>query len=320
MPKLLANSSSSAAGCLLFDLRDLHVEGCGLARQLLVGVFGGEGRVELARIAGLGADQRVLEFLHDLARADGDGHVLAAAAFELRAVDRAGEVDGDAVVRGGDARDFIERRPLLAQRVEHGFEILVANARHRLLDGEIRDGLQLHFRQNFEHGGVFEVRARAHGDRLDARSAGGIELLARHRLGERGAHEVVDDLAMHLFAVLLADHRERRLAGTKTLEPRGARNLVEPLRYFAVDLRRGDRHFEPAFQSARGGQRNLHVTSSSSFLITGACGRVVRKERLELSRVAPLEPKSSASTSSATFARPRCPPVDGPATREGRGL
>ena len=29
---------------------------------------------------------------------------------------------------------------------------------------------------------------------------------------------------------------------------------------------------------------------------------MVRKERLELSRVAPLEPKSSASTSSATFA------------------
>src|SRR3546814_6893513 len=32
---------------------------------------------------------------------------------------------------------------------------------------------------------------------------------------------------------------------------------------------------------------------------------VVRKKRLELSRVAPLEPKSSASTSSATFALPR---------------
>lgn len=29
---------------------------------------------------------------------------------------------------------------------------------------------------------------------------------------------------------------------------------------------------------------------------------LVRKERLELSRVTPLEPKSSASTSSATFA------------------
>src|SRR6187399_566473 len=33
-------------------------------------------------------------------------------------------------------------------------------------------------------------------------------------------------------------------------------------------------------------------------------GDLVRKERLELSRVTPLEPKSSASTSSATFARP----------------
>jgi hypothetical protein len=30
---------------------------------------------------------------------------------------------------------------------------------------------------------------------------------------------------------------------------------------------------------------------------------MVRKERLELSRVAPLEPKSSASASSATFAQ-----------------
>jgi hypothetical protein len=32
----------------------------------------------------------------------------------------------------------------------------------------------------------------------------------------------------------------------------------------------------------------------------------MRKERLELSRVSPLEPKSSASTSSATFARSAC--------------
>lgn len=32
----------------------------------------------------------------------------------------------------------------------------------------------------------------------------------------------------------------------------------------------------------------------------------MRKERLELSRVSPLDPKSSASTSSATFALGRC--------------
>ena len=159
-------------------------------------------------------------------------------------------------------------------------------------------GCELHFGQHFEHRGVLEIRARVHGDRLDARATGRIQLLARHGFGERSAHEVVDDLAMHLLAVLLANHRERRLAGTKALEPRGARNLVQPLRHFAVDLRRGNRHFEAAFKSARGGQRNLHINSLS---IVNA-RRVVRKERLELSRVTPLEPKSSASTSSATFA------------------
>lgn len=41
--------------------------------------------------------------------------------------------------------------------------------------------------------------------------------------------------------------------------------------------------------------------------------RLVRKERLELSRVTPLEPKSSASTSSATFA---CPVRIGHYTRQ----
>ena len=66
------------------------------------------------------------------------GNVLAAAAVEFRAVDRAGEVDGDAIVGGRAARDFVECRALLAQRVEHGVEILVGDARHRLLDARDR--------------------------------------------------------------------------------------------------------------------------------------------------------------------------------------
>ncbi len=48
---------------------------------------------------------------------------------------------------------------------------------------------------------------------------------------------------------------------------------------------------------------------------------MVRKERLELSRVAPLEPKSSASTSSATFAFdwPTTPPLHRTAVPQPRG-
>ena len=54
---------------------------------------------------------------------------------------------------------------------------------------------------------------------------------------------------------------------------------------------------------------------------TGHMVGMVRKERLELSRVTPLEPKSSASTSSATLAinLPKLTATDRAAGPEGRG-
>ena len=51
----------------------------------------------LALVAGLGADQLVLEARDQLARAELDRHVLARAAFERLAVDLAVEVDDDEV-------------------------------------------------------------------------------------------------------------------------------------------------------------------------------------------------------------------------------
>ena len=77
---------------LLFHFHDLHVERGGLARELLVRVIGAEGGVELARVAGSDAEQRIFEFLHDLVRADDDGNAVTAAAFEFDAFDLAGEV------------------------------------------------------------------------------------------------------------------------------------------------------------------------------------------------------------------------------------
>jgi hypothetical protein len=46
----------------------------------------------------------------------------------------------------------------------------------------------------------------------------------------------------------------------------------------------------------------LIYTRRQVIRLGGSYSNVVRKERLELSRVTPLEPKSSASTNSATFA------------------
>ena len=46
----------------------------------------------------------------------------------------------------------------------------------------------------------------------------------------------------------------------------------------------------------------IELTQRAVLLDCRAQDEMVRKERLELSRVTPLEPKSSASTNSATFA------------------
>ena len=206
-------------------------------------MIGAESRVEFARVTGSGAEQRIFEFLHDLVRTDDDGNTVTAAAFEFDAFDLAGEVHGHAIGGGRGAGDFVEHRTLLAQRIDHGIEVLVGDACHRALDVDLAERRELHFGQHLEDRGVLQIRARVHRDRFDARATGRIELLASNGLGERRTHEVVDDLAVHLLTVLLPDHRQRRLAGTKALESRGARNLVQPLRHFAIDLRRGNRDF-----------------------------------------------------------------------------
>ena len=59
----------------------------GLAGELFLWMIGAESRIGLTRIAGGGAEQRVFEFLHDLAGADGDRDMVTAAAVELHAVD-----------------------------------------------------------------------------------------------------------------------------------------------------------------------------------------------------------------------------------------
>lgn len=63
--------------------------------------------------------------------------------------------------------------------------------------------------------------------------------------------------------------------------------------------KRGPILMDPRLREDDKGRRN----GCSCVLPEYIAGIKMRKERLELSRVAPLEPKSSASTSSATFAK-----------------
>ena len=117
----------------------------------------------------------------------------------------------------------------------------------------------------------------------------------------------------------MLDQLQRRLPWTKTVYSRGARDILQSRSDLLANLVFRHFHRHPVLKFARLVNRYLHKRLPSGLELSISDVRIlcidpdrrvaklVRKERLELSRVAPLEPKSSASTSSATFARPAGP-------------
>ena len=178
--------------------------------------------------------------------------------------------------------------------------------------------IHLNLGQHLEVSRVLQVGLRPERYRLDARPRRGPELLLADGLGKRGAHQIAHHLGAHLLAELLGDDREWRLAGPEALETRRARQALQALLHLLSHLRGGYGDFETPRQAARVRQRNFHQfipgalrdpRSRKAIQPVDLARNLVRKERLELSRVSPLDPKSSASASSATFAcraRGRC--------------
>ena len=127
------------------------------------------------------------------------------------------------------------------------------------LDLERIDGLQCDFGEHLERRHVGEVLALADGLRLDARAARGRELLLRHRLGEARLQQLADHFAMDLLAELLANHVERRLAGPKAVQARGAAQVLQARRDFLADALGRHLHLHAALQFADTFNGNLHV-------------------------------------------------------------
>src|SRR5581483_1514428 len=105
------------------------------------------------------------------------------------------------------------------------------------------------------------------------------------------ADQVRQRLPTNLRAEALLDHLGRHLAGPETFQPHVAAHLGDALAHARLELlgRESDRQL--ALQLAGIFELHLHRCS------------VVRKVGLEPTRCYPPEPKSGASTSSATFAR-----------------
>ena len=100
-PSDLANSSSILVSPAVFTALTVTAKVASLPGQILRRIIGRERHLHFALVAGLGADQLVLEARDQPARAELDRHVLALAALERLAADLALEIHDDEVAGRG---------------------------------------------------------------------------------------------------------------------------------------------------------------------------------------------------------------------------
>ena len=271
--------------------------------------------LDVARGRGLHADEAAVQIGRRLLRADLDDPILAHAPFEGLTVHLSLDVEGDPVPRLRPARHLPPFPPPLSQGLDHTVDVGLPHLGDRPAN---LDGLQIRepdVGKHLEDRRVLEARPRSALHRIDPRLAGGMQLLARERVGEAGAHQLAHHLVAHRRAEPPGHDLHRRLAGPEPRDPRGPKQIVEPRPDLPLDPFLGKLDRQAALETGRGLYRDLHVFTSAPCrggaapagtvhrtLTRALREKLVRKERFELSRVAPLAPKASASTDSATFA------------------
>ncbi len=126
---------------------------------------------------------------------------------------------------------------MLAQALDHIFDVVVGDRHLGGLELELAEIAQLDFRIDLEGRPVREMGIVGRGQRLDCRPARGVHLLLGHSVREARANDFAEDFLAHLAAVALPDDFGRHLAGPETLEPGRLAHLLEPEIDLAIDLR-----------------------------------------------------------------------------------
>src|SRR5690606_12539984 len=222
----------------------------------------GEGRVDNALFTGLDANQGVFEPRDHATRTENQRHTLGGTASKGLAVDLAHEVDGDLVAVLGSAFDSFETGVLLAQHVQHGVDIGIADFSLRTLHGNAFEASQFDFLEHFERGNVFQILALFEHLRLDGRGAGRVQFLLDHGFVEGFLDQITQGLLTRSTFVTLTNDAHRHLARTEARNLGATGGLLQALVDSGFDAfgRHADGH--PALKSGGGFYRNLHGFSS----------------------------------------------------------
>ena len=218
-------------------------------------------------------------------------NALALAAFERLAVDRAVEVDRDAI---GVLRFTLDRmvgRSLLAQVLDHRIDVAVATSAVGRSICELLDAAS-------SICGTTSNTARYLRSPPCSRLIGsmrgppaGVSFSCTTASAKRRLHDVAQHFLADLLAELLPHDLDRDLARAEALQAHRAAQLLQPLVDRLFDVLGGNLDFHPALERAGRLYRNLHGLNDlcEGLRVTGESPRrlLVRKEGLEPSRGLP---------------------------------
>ncbi len=175
-------------------------------------VFFREGHVNGELFARFVAFDTVFEAWDHTTLAHRQYEVRRFAAFELFAVYRAGEVDGDAVFCISSAVFVFPGRLLLAQGVQHAVNVGFSDFNDWFFNFDRVQTFQLNFRVNFELYRVGEVFAHFVFARNIGRGTGWVDFFFDDRVNEVAAHQVTQHVLANRSAITLSNNIHRYFA------------------------------------------------------------------------------------------------------------
>ena len=278
-------------------------------------------------LANLGAFELGFEAGDEGVGAEHQVGVLAGAALESLVADLADEIDGELVARLRLGAFLARREGAMAveELVEAVLHFLFRHFGNQALQLDVVEGAEFEGRKDFEGQAELQV-ARGFEDlfhlglvfgEVELGLAGEANLVVLEDLLLRFADGLLDDVAHDRLAIEAAQMRGRHLAGAEPVDAHLGLDVGELRVELGREFGGGQHHLIGALQPLRKRFGRLHrqnllkpdrraAQASKLLKLLRRAAKpapLVRAEGLEPPRFSPPEPKSGASTSSATPAR-----------------